>query len=102
MTLNEEVARALGWDGQRGGWLMPGAVRRYPCPDFEHDWNAVYRWLFAAVKEMPKRQQWAFWDALTRLLVGHAASDVPWILHATPEDYCRAFLAVTERDERPE
>jgi len=101
-ALNEAVCKRLGWqDLGYGVWGNPHTGPTLAADDarFTSDWNAVYRWIVPAVKEMPKRQQWAFWDALTRLLVGHAASDVPWILYATPEDYCRAFLAVTEVDD---
>jgi hypothetical protein len=87
MTLNEEVARALGWTEVDGLWASDNSVH-YPLPGFEHDWNAVYRWIVPAVKEMQLYAMTAFIRVVAERAGPH------WNFDATPEDYCRAFLKV--------
>ena len=96
-ALNEAVCKRLGWvrlDDYHWQTIGAGYVVPTTQIDFTSDWNAVYRWLCAAVKEMPREKRARF----AELLIWHHGDDtpVPWFLYATPEDYCRAFLAVTE------
>jgi len=92
-ALNEAVCKRLGWTDTGGGtWLPMGLSARIIQPDFTSDWNAVYRWIVPAVKEMGMVARTRF----AELLIWHHGDDtpVPWFLYATPEDYCRAFLAI--------
>ena len=108
-ALNEAVCKRLGWESETRlvlhktyeatFWKPPGQERfDQPLqPDFTSDWNAVYRWIVPEVKEMGLVARTRF----AELLIWHHGDDtpVPWFLYATPEDYCRAFLAVTEVNE---
>ncbi|MFA7296312.1 MAG: hypothetical protein WC211_03875 [Dehalococcoidia bacterium] len=101
-ALNEAVCKRLGWTKIPGDWTSPiwessdraGGI--VATPDFTSDWNAVYRWIVPAVKEMGKhaeaRLDEYFFDAV---FDRHGVVQADF-LYATPEDYCRAFLAVTE------
>ena len=110
-ALNEAVCKRLGWTndfvwldvegGEHVGWAAPngeGWYHDFPPHDFTSDWNAVYRWLCAAVKEMELEKREEFAD--TRLWhAGGARRGADWFLYATPEDYCRAFMTVTEAND---
>lgn len=94
MTLNEEVARALGRDWFGGSkWRPESWSKEIATPDFEHDWNAVYRWIVSAVKEMEPGAQSDFMGAII-YTDNRPSRPAPFIFYATPEDYCRAFLKV--------
>ena len=109
-ALNEAVCKRLGWESETRlvlhktyeatFWKPPGQERfDQPLqPDFTSDWNAVYRWIVPAVKEMRLGKKNAFHY---RLFLPASERALPHEMHivylyATPEDYCRAFLAVTE------
>ena len=105
-ALNEAVCKRLGWvrlDDYHWQTIGAGYVVPTTQIDFTSDWNAVYRWIVPAVKEMPIAKR--AWFLGLAAQAGEEASrlemplDNEWTLHATPEDYCRAFLAVTEVDD---
>jgi len=98
-ALNEAVCKRLGWVLRPDGvWVADNSVAAWSigAPDFTSDWNAVYRWIVPAVKEMGRhaeaRLDEYFFDAV---FDRHGVVQADF-LYATPEDYCRAFLAVTE------
>lgn len=84
-ALNEAVCKRLGWTA----WWGDTGLEQ---PDFTSDWNAVYRWIVPSVKE---GHRWKLVSALHQAMADREADRVMF-LYATPEDYCRAFLAVTE------
>ena len=99
-ALNEAVCKRLGWVLRPDGvWVVDNSVAAWSigAPDFTSDWNAVYRWIVPAVKEMDDD---TFLDMELAVVVAvgtrHPDRSLRWWLYATPEDYCRAFLAVTE------
>lgn len=101
-ALNEAVCKRLGWTKAYPDaiwWVSGEATIAWATPDFTSDWNAVYRWIVPAVKEMRGLERFDFCRGTRSLTLERgqprAWSDT-WILYATPEDYCRAFLAVTE------
>ena len=112
-ALNEAVCKRLGWTkyfvwldvegGEHVGWSAQngeGWYHDFPPHDFTSDWNAVYRWIVPAVQERGWRHDNRFTDALegimsARLPEYDQRNDARFF-DATPEDYCRAFLAVTE------
>lgn len=104
MTLNEEVARALGWTRWPGSVSLFGAddywrdseLGMVGNPDFSNDWNAVYRWIVPAVKEMEAGDRELFVEEMMTFVAERINDDWPDFLDATTEDYCRAFLKVTK------
>ena len=97
-ALNEAVCKRLGWvrlDDYHWQTIGAGYVVPTTQIDFTSDWNAVYRWLFAAVKGFDEARRLEFFYQVVALSPGHVRAR-PALLYATPEDYCRAFLAVAE------
>jgi hypothetical protein len=98
-ALNEAVCKRLGWVLRPDGvWVADNSVAAWSigAPDFTSDWNAVYRWIVPAVKEMEDRDRALFWTTIGIAVMLTRKEPYPWFLYATTEDYCRAFLAVTE------
>ena len=98
-ALNEAVCKRLGWtkttEFEWDWWYRDGDPEPHK-PDFTSDWNAVYRWIVPAVKEMEDRDRALFWTTIGIAVMLTRKEPYPWFLYATTEDYCRAFLAVTE------
>ena len=106
-ALNEAVCKRLGWTLLPGQWRAPvwetpGDAGFAATPDFTSDWNAVYRWIVPAVKEMGGAIKVV---RFAMSVIAHSGdrSGIPletaaiaYHLYATPEDYCRAFLAETK------
>jgi len=95
-ALNEAVCKRLGWTA----WWGDTGLEQ---PDFTSDWNAVYRWIVPAVKEANSSVRVRFSAAVFAIVTerepARTAAALIYALYATPEDYCRAFLAVTEVNE---
>jgi len=94
-ALNEAVCKRLGWTADGGTWVRPDPEET----DFTSDWNAVYRWIVPAVKEMSVDRKYDFASALSIYHPRDERHSPLRHLYATPEDYCRAFVAVTEVNE---
>ena len=103
MSLNEQVALALGWTNTVGDWFEPIGKpgdevyghRKADLPDYEHDIKAAWELvplisMFAIINDNKEHVSVEF-------LVGEEMDDAEG--DTAPEAICRAFLATREESK---